>query len=97
MPNAHTILAAAVGTVPRAEMGTGPTPALATVSSTARGVVRRWTSVDEVVREVADARLHEGIHYRSSTEVGAERGRLIGALAAAELAHLQQQEERRTT
>lgn len=78
-------------------MGAGPTPALATVSSTARGEVRRWTSVDEVVREVADARVPEGIHYRSSTEVGAERGRLIGALAAAELAHSQQQEERRTT
>lgn len=78
-------------------MGTGPMLALATVSSIARGVVRRWTSVDEVVREVADARIHEGIHYRSSTEVGAEKGRLIGALAAAELAHLQQKGERRTT
>lgn len=71
-------------------MGVGPTPALATVSSTAKGVVRRWTSVDEVVREVADARIFEGIHYRTSTEVGAEMGRLIGALAATELVHPQQ-------
>ncbi len=89
-PSAHTILAAAVGTVLKAEMGTGPTPALATVSSTANGVVRRWTSVDEVVREVAHARIFEGIHYRTSTEVGAEMGRLIGALAATELVHPQQ-------
>jgi hypothetical protein len=88
-PSAHTILAAAVGTVLKAEMRTGPTPELATVSSTAKGVVRRWTSVDEVVREVADARIYEGIHYRTSTEVGAEMGRLIGALAATELAHSQ--------
>jgi hypothetical protein len=33
------------------------------------------------VQEVAEARVLEGIHYRTSTEVGVAMGRKLGALA----------------
>lgn len=59
---------------------------LSTSSPTANGATRRWRSVDAFVQEVADARVWEGIHYRTSTEVGVAMGRRIGALAAARLA-----------
>jgi hypothetical protein len=35
---------------------------------------------------VADARVWEGIHFRTSTEVGLTMGRQIGALAATRVA-----------
>ena len=73
-PSAHAILAAAVGAVLKAEIGNGPMPALATTSPTAKGATRRWTSVDEFVQEVADARIYGGMHYRYSTEVGTAMG-----------------------
>jgi hypothetical protein len=56
-------------------------PVLSTTSPTAKGVTRRWTDVDAFVREVGEARIYEGIHYRRSTEVGAAMGRQIGELA----------------
>ena len=43
---------------------------------------RRWTSVGAFIREVAEARVYEGVHYRTSTEVGAAMGTRIGELAA---------------
>jgi hypothetical protein len=81
-PSAHSILAAAVGTVLKAEIGTGPVPVLSTTSPTLKGVTRQWTSIDAFMQEVADARIYEGIHFRHSTQVGLEMGRKIGALAA---------------
>jgi hypothetical protein len=84
-PSAHSILAAAVGTLVKAEIGSGKGPALATTSPTAKGAMRRWANVDDFVREVADARVFAGIHYRASTEVGTAMGARIGALAVAAL------------
>lgn len=85
-PSAHSILAAAVGAVLIGDLGDGAVPVLSTTSPTAKGAVRRWTSVDDFVREVAQARIHEGIHFRTSVEVGAAMGRKIGELAVARLA-----------
>ena len=79
-PSAHSILAAAVGTVLKAEIGKGPVPVLTTTSPTAKGVSRRWTNLDDFTREVGDARIYEGIHYRTSTDVGIAMGKQIGAL-----------------
>ncbi len=79
-PSAHSILAAAVGTVLKAEIGKSPMPSLATTSPTAKGATRRWTSLDDFMREVADARVYEGIHYRTSTDVGITMGKQIGEL-----------------
>jgi len=84
-PSAHSILAGAVGAVLKVEIGAGPTPLLSTASPTAKGAVRRWTRIDDFVREVGNARIYEGIHYRHSTEVGAAMGRQIGELAAQKL------------
>ena len=79
-PSAHSILAAAVGTVLKAEIGKGPMPVLTTTSPTAKGASRRWTNLDDFTREVGDARIYEGIHYRTSTDVGITMGKQIGAL-----------------
>ena len=81
-PSGHSILAASVGAVLKAETGTG-SMALATSSPTAKGATRRWTSVDDFVREVSAARIYAGIHYRTATEAGMEMGNRIGAMAAA--------------
>ena len=81
-PSAHATLAGAVGAVLKAEIGTGAMPVLATSSPTAKGATRRWTSVDEFVREVADSRIYAGIHYRFSTDTGIALGKNIGELAA---------------
>jgi hypothetical protein len=82
-PSAHSILAAAVGAVLNADLGSGAAPVLSTTSPTAKGAARQWTNVDDFVGEVAQARIYEGIHYRTSTDVGAAMGRKIGELAAA--------------
>jgi hypothetical protein len=84
-PSAHSILAAAVAAVLHAEIGDGPTPELTTTSPTAPGVTRRWTSVEAFAREVAEARVSEGIHFRTSIEIGAAMGQRIGDLAAVKL------------
>ena len=84
-PSAHSILAAAVGTVLQAEVGSGAMPLLTTTSPSAKGASRQWSSVDAFVREVAEARVSGGMHYRFSTEIGAAMGRQIGALAAEKL------------
>lgn len=82
-PSAHSILASAVATVLQAEVGKGTLPELATTSPTAKGVTRRWATLDEFTREVANARVWEGVHFRHSTEIGTTMGRQVGDLAAA--------------
>ena len=84
-PSAHAILAGSMAEVLKADIGAGPTPVLTTTSPSAKGAARQWTSLDDFVREVGDARVYEGFHYRVSTEVGAAMGRQIGALAARNL------------
>lgn len=81
-PCAHCIVAAAVGVVLQAEAGEGPEPIWTTTSSTAN-TSRSWPNIEAFVREVADARVYDGVHYRYSTEVGAAMGRQVGALAVA--------------
>ena len=81
-PCAHCILSAALGAVLRAELGSGPTPTLTTSSPTAGGAERSWTSITDFEREVASARIYDGVHYRNSTEVGSAMGSKIGELAA---------------
>lgn len=84
-PSGHSILAATVATLLKAELGAGPMPVLSTISPTAKGATRRWTNVDEFVKEVSDARIYGGIHFRTATDTGAAMGRQIGGLAAQHL------------
>lgn len=80
-PCAHCISAAAVGAVLEAEFGTGRVPAISMTSPTAPGVTRRFERIADYVKEVDNARIWGGIHYRNSTEVGERMGREIGRLA----------------
>ena len=82
-PCAHCIVSATVGTVLRAEIGASPMPTLTTTSVTAQGVARSWTTIDDFMQEVAQARIYDGVHYRNSTEVGTAMGKQVGELAAA--------------
>ena len=82
-PCAHCIVSGAVGTVLQAEIRTGPMPTLTTTSPTAKGVARSWTKIDDFMQEVANARIYDGVHYRTSTEVGTAMGKQIGELAVA--------------
>ncbi len=80
-PCAHCIVSAAVGTVLQAEIGNNPPPVLTTVSKAAGNVSRSWTSVDDFMQEVINARIYDGVHYRNSGEVGAHMGMQVAQLA----------------
>lgn len=82
-PCAHCIISATVGTVLLAEVGAGPMPTLTTTSSTAGGASRSWATIDDFIQEVANARIYDGVHYRTSTEVGTTMGKRVGELAVA--------------
>ena len=82
-PCAHCVIAATIATVIRAEVGREPLPTLMSTSNTAPGVTRQWTSTEDVVKEVSEARILDGVHYRNSTEVGNRMGAPVGALVAA--------------
>lgn len=81
-PCAHCIVASAVGTVLKAELGDTPAPTLTTTSHTAGDAARSWSSIDAFVDEVSNARIWDGVHFRTSTEVGKAMGRQVGGLAA---------------
>jgi hypothetical protein len=53
------------------------------VSTTAPGVERRFTRLSDYVTEVINARVYDGVHYRTSGEAGAELGRQIGEYTVA--------------
>ena len=79
-PCAHCISAAAVGAVLEAEFGVARVPAISMTSPAAPGVTRRFERIGDYVKEVDNARIWGGIHYRNSTEVGERMGREIGRL-----------------
>jgi len=81
-PCAHCILAATVGTILKAELGRDPMPEITSTSYTAEGATRSWTSIEDFMQEVDNARIYDGVHYRNSTEVGTAMGRQVGALVA---------------
>jgi len=82
-PCAHCMIAATVGAILRADIGKGASPPLSSKSNTLPGVTRHWTSPEEVVKEVAEARTYCGVHYRNSAEVGFKMGDEVGKLVAA--------------
>ena len=89
-PSAHGSLAAAVGAVVKAEVGSGTMPVLTTTSPSAKGAARTWTTVEDFTREVGNARIYGGIHYRTSTDVGAAMGKQVGELTVAKFQALAQ-------
>jgi hypothetical protein len=84
-PCAHCISSAAVGEVLEAEFGAGEVPVISMTSAAAPGVVHRWHRIGDYVKEVSDARIFGGVHYRNSAEVGEVMGRSIAREAVASL------------
>jgi len=84
-PCAHCIVGGALASVLAAEVGPGPGPMLRSTSSTAGGAAREWATPADFAKEVAQARIYDGVHYRNSTEVGSAMGRKIGELAVQSL------------
>jgi hypothetical protein len=80
-PCAHCINAAAVGAVLESEFGTSTLEAFSMTSPTMPGVTRRWNRLSDYVREVSNARIWSGVHFRNSTQVGEAMGRAIGDMA----------------
>jgi len=82
-PCGNCMYAAIVAGVIRAEAGSESLPTLSTISNTAPGVIRHWTRVEDMVREVSESRIRLGVHFRNSTEVGNHLGEQIAALLIA--------------
>ena len=76
-PCAHCIAQSAAATVLEALFGNSIPPVKLT-STTAPGVTRTFTQLSDYVTEVINARIYDGVHYRTSGEVGAAMGRKIG-------------------
>jgi PAP2 superfamily len=76
-PCAHCIVQSAVATVLTSAFGDA-IPTVAMTSPTAPGVTRRFVRLSDYVSEVINARVYDGVHYRTSGEVGAAMGRQIG-------------------
>jgi len=73
-PSGHTANSGAMAATLELLFGDGPgVPIEVTLS----GITRQWGTFDEAVREVTDARVYSGIHFRTSDEVGARMGRQV--------------------
>ena len=81
-PCAHCISSASVVTVLQSQLG-DDIAGLTMVSPTLPGVTRKWDRLSDVAREVSDARIWSGVHYRNSAEVGARMGKQVADYAVA--------------
>ncbi|MDB6008721.1 MAG: Phosphoesterase, PA-phosphatase related protein [Gammaproteobacteria bacterium] len=82
-PCAHCMIAATIAAMIRADIGREPMPTLKTTSNTAPGVTRQWTRTEDLVQEVSNGRMWDGVHYRNSTEVGNRMGEQVAAVVTA--------------
>jgi hypothetical protein len=82
-PCAHCMIASTIATVIRIENGKDPQPPLSSISNTLPGVTRHWTRPEDVVEEVSNARIWDGVHYRNSAQVGVRMGEQVGQAVAA--------------
>jgi hypothetical protein len=78
-PCAHCIGSGAEAGAIAAVLGTDDIPEVALTSPTFPGVTHRFTNLRAFNREVSEARIAAGFHWRFSTEVGSEMGWKIGA------------------
>ena len=75
-PCAHCISQTAVATVLSRLYGDSVPFTL--TSPTAPGVTRKYARLSDYAAEVLNARIYDGVHYRTSGEIGAAMGRQIG-------------------
>jgi hypothetical protein len=85
--SAHTTISSAMATVLTRLFDDDPGVAFTATSPTNPGFTREWTTFSEGVREVIDARVYSGIHFRSSDERGAKLGRQVARVAAHAFRH----------
>jgi hypothetical protein len=78
-PCAHCITAASMAAVVEQLFSMAEIPEASMTSPTAPGVTHRWTNLHAFIREVSEARIFAGFHYRFSTRVGQDMGSQIGA------------------
>jgi len=77
-PCAHCIMSGTIASVVEQLFGSAEIPEVTLVSPTAPGATRRWTNIWALSEDVSNARIWAGFHYRFSTKVGQDMGRLIG-------------------
>ena len=75
--SAHTANSGAMAAVLRAIFGDAPGYTIEATSSQNVGFVRYWGTFSEGVREVIDARVYSGIHFRTADQAGARMGRQV--------------------
>jgi hypothetical protein len=76
-PCAHCVASTTAGEVLKAVFGAGEIPQVSLTSTTAPGVTRRFTRLDDYITEVSQARIWAGFHYRNSTKVGEQMGQSL--------------------
>ena len=79
-PCAHCITQSAAAGVLQAFFGDA-IPTVKLTSTTAPGVTRTYVKLSDYVNEVIDARVYDGVHYRTSGIIGADMGRKIAQYA----------------
>jgi hypothetical protein len=77
-PSAHASLGHAARAVAERIYGAGR-HAITLSSPAVPGVVLRYTRFHEITRDIDDARVYGGIHFRFDQEVGGRQGDLVGA------------------
>lgn len=77
-PCAHCIASASIAAVVETLFGASDVPEVTLESPTLPGTVHRWTNVRDFSREVSEARIWAGFHYRFSTRVAQDMGFRIG-------------------
>jgi hypothetical protein len=81
-PCAHCICGAALAAVVETLFGTADVPEVTMTSAMAPGITHRWTNLWELTKEVSEARIWAGFHYRFSTSAGEDMGRKVGQYIA---------------
>ena len=76
-PCAHCIVAASVAAVVEGVLGRDIAE-FSTTSTTAPGITHGWKNVQALVKEISEARIWAGFHYRFSTKVGQDMGHKLG-------------------
>jgi hypothetical protein len=79
----HTAVSGAMSMVLRLLFDDDPGVPFTATSPTNPGFERHWATFSEGLREVIDARVYAGIHFRSSDERGARLGRQVGRCVVA--------------
>jgi hypothetical protein len=77
-PCAHCIAQSSAATVLNTLFGDAVPTTVIMTSPTAPGVTRKFNRLSDYTAEIINARIYDGVHYRTSGEVGVEMGRKIG-------------------